>query len=280
VEKVVHLNEVFKTVFYSKVLELGKGIFWVVKVWNKLKSFEFNRFWILFLFDSTAAALQCSRGPPVSAPASPIQTGHAAWLREAARTRRSGRDTPPPLSPHLPYGATLPTRPPTLRVGLKRAPPITVPPIPLVFLHRPCEHTPLSPRPLVRTSGRATTTPHRISTRCRRRRWLPYMVSSPPRTSPLRSGGLSLTPPPPPTTGAPRGCHRSPEPDQRRWNPMPHRLSRLTVVDPLPVSFIQHDRTRRHPLTTPYSILLNGALYKITRTQILKYLFTYIYTCS
>jgi hypothetical protein len=27
VEKVVHLNEVFKTIFYSKVLELRKGIF-------------------------------------------------------------------------------------------------------------------------------------------------------------------------------------------------------------------------------------------------------------
>jgi hypothetical protein len=139
-------------------------------------------------------------------------------------------------------------------------------------------YPPLPPRPLVRTNGRATTAPHRISTRCRCP--FPYMVSLPPHTSPLQSGGLSLTSPPPPATGAPHGCRRSPKPTQRQWNPMHHRPRRLTVVDPLLVSFVQHDQTRRHPLTTPYSILLNGALYKITGTQILNYLFTYIYTCS
>jgi hypothetical protein len=39
-EKVVRLFEIFKTIFYSKFLELGKIKFGLAKVWKKLNVFE------------------------------------------------------------------------------------------------------------------------------------------------------------------------------------------------------------------------------------------------
>jgi hypothetical protein len=36
-EKVVHLFEIFKTIFYFKIFGLGKAIFGLVKVWKVLK---------------------------------------------------------------------------------------------------------------------------------------------------------------------------------------------------------------------------------------------------
>jgi hypothetical protein len=39
-EKVVHLFEIFKTIFYSKFLELEKVEFGAVKVWKSLNVFE------------------------------------------------------------------------------------------------------------------------------------------------------------------------------------------------------------------------------------------------
>jgi hypothetical protein len=123
---------------------------------------------------STTAALQCSRGPPVSVLTSPIRTGHVAWLCHTARARRpwaaAGRvppigwhGTPPPLplsvDPCLPRGATPPGHPPPSRTGTKgclgaAVPPHSLqlvvqehppPPFPLGCLSTPAHQSSLEP---------------------------------------------------------------------------------------------------------------------------------------
>jgi hypothetical protein len=59
-EKIVHLFEVFKTIFLCKFFELGKAIFEVVENSNDLNQFEFE-------FKLNLTRRHYSRGPLISA---------------------------------------------------------------------------------------------------------------------------------------------------------------------------------------------------------------------
>jgi hypothetical protein len=59
-EKVVQSFEIFKTIFLFKFFEAVKNL-------NDLNQFEFD-----IKLNSIAAARHCSRGPPISAPVSPV----------------------------------------------------------------------------------------------------------------------------------------------------------------------------------------------------------------
>jgi hypothetical protein len=97
-EKVVHLFEIFKSIFYSKFLDLKKVKFGSVKFWKSLNIFE------PFEFEKWGTVAGAHR----SARTSPQFCGsQATWPRHATHLHPSvGAGHPP--GPCLPRGATPP----------------------------------------------------------------------------------------------------------------------------------------------------------------------------
>jgi hypothetical protein len=111
-EKVVHLFEIFKTIFLFKIFELGKAIFEAVENSNDFNRFEFE-------FKLNLTRRHYNRGPLVSAqppllsvvprtccPPAPIDHGPVP-----AADRRA---SPPPLHPSLSSTRAPPRTPPPL----------------------------------------------------------------------------------------------------------------------------------------------------------------------
>jgi hypothetical protein len=143
-DKVVHLSEIFKTIFYFKFLELGKGILGAVKVWSNLKSFELNRIWFLFLWIQipplvtvpgphlAVHRLPYFRAARVLLPATPRRT--TATLAPTPLPTPRRWVVPPADRPPPPHRARLKGRP------ITAAPPFPTPPN--FLLRRPRERTP------------------------------------------------------------------------------------------------------------------------------------------
>jgi hypothetical protein len=201
-EKVVHLFEIFKTIFYFYFLELGKVPCKSLKqVELSLNQFEFET-----KSDLNPAARYCCRAHWTS-----TDLPCSDWPRAPVGARH-------PLSSRLPHGTTPPTRPPPPCAGFKTD---TAPPSPSpIFLF-----VVLRPRQ-AKAVGRKPA--H-------------YCVA-----------GFSF----------------------------PFRFKFPKNSEKYEINFYRIFKSRFTQRARSYPVLLNNALCKITRTQILKDLFTNIYTCS
>jgi hypothetical protein len=118
-EKVVHLFEIFKTIFYFYFLELGKVPCKSLKqVELSLNQFEFET-----KSDLNPAARYCCRAHRTS-----TDLPCSDWPHAPVGARH-------PLSSRLPHGTTPPTRPPPPCAGFKTD---TAPPLPPPFFFSSC----------------------------------------------------------------------------------------------------------------------------------------------
>jgi hypothetical protein len=143
-EKVVHLFEIFKSIFYSKFLDLKKVKFGLVKFWKSLnisEPFEFGKWG------------DCSRGPPVSPHLSPV-------LRQPS-------DMAAPRHPPAPFGRgrTPPRSFPAAWCHPADLTPTSVPPFsphPILFFNDCASTPPLSAQPPVHSGSPELPRAHRI----------------------------------------------------------------------------------------------------------------------